>query len=91
MTVEKLMFEIYREREFNRAFRVVYYSELNEHNREFEINRAMAGESYFDGYLLDKSKDAAKSAIDTLLHRLNAGDAVDATAARAELQSYLAE
>jgi hypothetical protein len=91
MAVEKLMFEIYREREFNRAYRVVYYSELNEHNREFEINRAMSGESFLDGYLFDKSKDAAKSAIDVLLQRLNRGDAVDAPAARAALQSYLAE
>ena len=40
---DKTMFEIYRDLRFGSHFRVVYFTELQDHNKESEINRAMAG------------------------------------------------
>jgi len=41
---EKIMFEIYRESTYSGEYRVVYFTELQDHNKEAEINRAAAGE-----------------------------------------------
>ena len=68
------MFEIYREPDFNRAYRVVYFTELGEHNKEFEINRALAGEHFYDGFIRNYRKDDAKKIIEDFLRRLNAGE-----------------
>lgn len=68
------MFEIYREADYGRQFRVVYFTELDEHNKEFEINRAMSGEHFFDGFLSDASKDEGKQRIAEIIQRLNAGE-----------------
>lgn len=68
---DKTMFEIYREKEFNKKFRVVYYTELNEHNKESEINRVMKGESVFDGFLKDTSKEEGKVIIREALNEMN--------------------
>ena len=38
---DKIMFEIYRETEYTGRYRVVYFTELQEHNKESEINRAL--------------------------------------------------
>lgn len=42
---DKVMFEIYRETEYTGKYRVVYFTELQDHNKETEINHAMAGRS----------------------------------------------
>ncbi len=68
----KTMFEIYREKEFNKKFRVVYYTELTEHNKEAEINRALNGETVFDGFLKDINKDNGKIIIKNLIKEMNA-------------------
>ena len=69
---DKTMFEIYREKEFNKKFRVVYYTELTEHNKETEINRALNGETIFDGFLIDLNKDNGKIIIKDLIKEMNA-------------------
>ncbi len=71
---DKVMFEIYREAEYSGRYKVVYFTELNEHNKETEINRALAGEHFFDGFIRDFGKDQAKRVIDGLVSRLNAGE-----------------
>jgi hypothetical protein len=71
---EKTMFEIYRETAYSRQYRVVYFTELQDHNKESEINRAVAGEHFVDGFLKNYGKEEAKTVIDALLVRLNAGD-----------------
>lgn len=43
---DKTMFEIYREHEYNREFRVILYTELNESNKHSEINRALMVKQY---------------------------------------------
>ena len=67
----KSMFEIYRQKDFNRKFKLIIYTELNEHNKEAEINRAMDGESVFDGFLKDSKKEEAKKILKEILDEMN--------------------
>jgi len=83
------MFEVYREAAYNRKYKVVYFTELNEHNKETEINRAMAGDHFFDGFLVEKRKEEAKAIIDRVLDRLNQGDKVQPEELQAELAGFL--
>jgi hypothetical protein len=53
---------------------VVYFTELQDHNKETEINHALAGEHFYDGFIKNNGKDEAKEIIDTLLSRLNNGE-----------------
>jgi hypothetical protein len=86
MRADKIMFEIYREAGYNRRFQVLYFTELNDHNRENEINRAMAGEHFYDGFIRGFKKEEAKALIDGVVQRLNRGEAV----APAEVRKLLA-
>jgi len=74
MDSDKVMFEIYREATYTGKYRVVYYTELNENNKEWEINKAMAGEHFYDGFIRNFGKDEAKDIIDALLRRMNDGE-----------------
>ena len=71
---DRTMFEIYREASYTGKYRVVYFTELNEHNKEYEINRALSGEHFYDGFIKNYRKDDAKAIIDSLLKRLNTGE-----------------
>jgi hypothetical protein len=71
---DKVMFEIYREVEYTGRYKVVYFTELQDHNKESEINHALAGEHFYDGFIKNYKKDEAKRIIDGLLARLNAGE-----------------
>ena len=74
---DKVMFEIYRETEYSGTYRVCYFTELQDHNKETEINHALAGEHFFDGFIRNYRKDEAKQIIDGILSRLNNGESVD--------------
>ena len=84
---DKVMFEIYREAGYDRHYRVVYFTELDEHNKDAEIARATAGEHYYDGFLRADSLPEAKRVIGHVLERLNRGEAV----APPEIEQGLAE
>ena len=84
------MFEVYREMSYNQRYKVVYFTELNEHNKETEINRAMAGEHFFDGFLGESKKEEAKEIIDRVIGRLNEGESLKPEDLAAELSGYLA-
>jgi hypothetical protein len=71
---DKIMFEIYRETEYTGKFRVVYFTELQDHNKESEINHALAGEHFYDGFIKNFRKDEAKQIIDSIVARLNSGE-----------------
>jgi hypothetical protein len=71
---DKVMFEIYREEGYSRRYRVVYFTELGEHDKESRINAAMAGEHVYDGFIGGPHISEAKRAIADLLERLNAGE-----------------
>lgn len=87
---DKIMFEIYKETTYQGRYKVVYFTELQDHNKEFEISRAMAGEHFFDGFIPSGFKrDKAKDAIDGLLERLNSGETLNPEAAQNALAAFL--
>ena len=85
---DKVMYEIYREADYDRRFRVVYFTELSERNRDHEIASALAGEHICDGFLSVARLSDAKLAITALLDRLNAGEALPPAAVAAALAAY---
>jgi hypothetical protein len=87
---DKVMFEIYRETEYTGKYRVVYFTELQDHNKESEINHALAGEHFFDGFIKNFKKDEAKQIIESLLNRLNNGEPVDPSEVGRALGDHLA-
>ncbi len=74
---DKVMFEIYRETEYTGRYRVVYFTELQDHNKEREINHALAGEHFYDGFIKNYRKEEAKQIIESCLARLNSGEKID--------------
>jgi hypothetical protein len=90
MESDKVMFEIYRDATYTGKYRVVYYTELNENNKEWEINKAMAGEHFYDGFIKNFGKDEAKDVIDALLKRMNDGEKLSSTDIERELGTHLA-
>jgi len=87
---DKVMFEIYRETEYSGEYRVVYFTELQDHNKETEINHALAGEHLFDGFIKNFRKDEAKEIIRGLLDRLNRGEQVASQEIERALGDHLA-
>ena len=87
---DKVMFEIYRETEYTGQYRVVYFTELQDHNKETEINHALAGEHFFDGFIKNFGKDEAKEIISSLLTRLNSGEPVDPQEVERALGDHMA-
>jgi hypothetical protein len=87
---DKVMFEIYREPEFGRRYRVVYFTELDEHNREVEINEAMRGDHVFDGYLRNFTKEEGKRIVAEILERLNSGQRISAADIERQLKPFMA-
>jgi hypothetical protein len=87
---DKVMFEIYRETGYTGKYRVVYFTELQDHNKETEINHAMAGEHFFDGFIKNFGKDEAKEIINSVLNRLNNGESVDAHEVERALGDHMA-
>jgi hypothetical protein len=87
---DKIMFEIYKETTYQGRYKVVYFTELQDHNREFEISRAIAGEHFFDGFIRGLRKDEAKNAIEGILQRLNAGETLGESEVKKELTPFMA-
>ncbi len=87
---DKVMFEIYRETEYTGKYRVVYFTELQDHNKETEINHALAGEHFFDGFIKNYGKDEAKEIINSILHRLNDGETMGPEEVERALGEYMA-
>ena len=76
MRADRILFQIYRERTYGDRYRVVYFTELGEHDRDREINRALAGDPFHDGFIDGWRKRRAKTVIERFLERLNAGEAL---------------
>jgi len=87
---KKLMFEIYREADFSGRYKVVYFTELGEHDKETEIADAMRGEHVYDGFLLHRDRNQAKQVVEQILNRLNGGEAVSTSDIEHALRPYLA-
>jgi hypothetical protein len=88
LATDRIMFEIYREITYSGRYRVVYFTELNDHNRDTEINRALAGEHFYDGFINSFRKDEAKSIIAEAVAQLNEGKTVDPQALAEALALY---
>jgi hypothetical protein len=87
---KKVMFEIYREATFSGRYKVVYFTELGEHDKETEIADAMRGEHIYDGFLLHRERNQAKQIVDDILERLNRGESMGSAEIEQALQPYLA-
>jgi len=85
---DKIMFEIYKDTLYNKNYRVVFYTELNEHNKHAEISRAMAGDHIFDGFIKDYKKDEAKKIIEAIVNELNEGKELSTTTIKDRLKEY---
>lgn len=93
MSVEdekRVMFEIYRDAADGGCYRVVYFTELGEHERETAISKAANGEHVFDGYLLSRERWQAKQAVERILDQLNSGTVIDPTHIESELKPFMA-
>lgn len=86
---DKIMFEVYREATYGRKYRVVYFTELQDHNKETEISHAMAGEHFFDGFIRNYRKDLAKEKIENLLGRMNDGETLSPADFERELKPFM--
>jgi len=84
------MFEIYRETEYSGKYRVVYFTELQDHNKETEINHALAGEHFYDGFIKNYRKEEAKEIIAACLARLNNGEKIGPQDVESALGDYSA-
>jgi len=87
---DKIMFEIYKETTYTGGYRVVYFTELQDHNKESEISHAMAGEHFYDGFIKNYRKEQAKEVINKILERLNGGESVSLAEIELQLQPYAA-
>jgi len=85
---DKTMFEIYRESDYNRAFRCIFYTDLEEHARGPEIARAAAGETVFSGFFADDKKAAAREVVDEIVDELNAMNDEDSDTAGMPKQAF---
>ncbi len=87
---KRIMFEIYREAADSGCYRVVYFTELGEHERETEIGKALRGDHVFDGFILSRERWEAKQAVERILDRLNNGAAADKGDIERELKPFMA-
>ncbi|HYD16753.1 MAG TPA: hypothetical protein VEB03_01985 [Candidatus Nanoarchaeia archaeon] len=87
---KKVMFEIYRDPDLGGLYRVVYFTELGEHEKEEEIGCAMRGEHVYDGFILHRHRQEAKLVISSLIARLNEGLAAASIDFADELRPYMA-
>ena len=85
------MFEIYKEKAYTGEYRVVYFSELDDHNKDIEIDRAMKGDHFFDGFILTLKKERAMKQIEDIVYRLNEGETLDDQYLNNQLKEFLAE
>jgi hypothetical protein len=85
---DRTMFEIYREASYARQYRVVYFTELGDHDKETEIGRALAGEHLVDGFIRDLHKEPAKRIIAAFVDGLNRGQSADIETLRRDLKPF---
>ena len=86
----KKMFEIYKANDYTDEYRVVYFSELDDHNRDREIDKAMKGDHFFDGFILTLKKERAMKEIQQIIDRLNEGEDINPINLEKRLEEFLA-
>jgi hypothetical protein len=86
---KKTMFEIYKEAAGG-EYKVVYFTELDDHTREMEISSALKGQHVFDGFILNQEKLRAKRAVRNIIDRLNQGESILPNEIERELKQFMA-
>ena len=86
LDINKIMFEIYQEK-YSGEYKVVYFTELNDHTRETEISKALAGDHIYDGFIKEFKKDEAKQIIERLLDQMNEGEELTSEEIEAALEA----
>ncbi len=71
--IEKVFFGIYKESGCDKRYQIVYFSELDEHERDTALNRFIEGETIYTGFLKKTCLDEAKQLLADYLARWNAG------------------
>ena len=89
MESDKVMFEIYRETKYSNKYKVVYFTELHDYNKEWEIKGALSGEHFYDGFIKNYRKEQAKAVIQNILDRLNAGENLGTQDVETALVDYM--
>ncbi len=87
---ERTMFMIYKDVTYTDKYMVCYFTELGEHNKEKEFNKALAGEHYYDGFLNITDKRSAKKIISRFVDRLNSGEDIDPSELEGALGEFIA-
>lgn len=87
----KILFAVYREAGKNGPYRVIYFTELEEKERDAAIEEFVTGETVYQAYLREEAAPGAKPKIEERLERWNAGDKPDIAAFEAAMRPYLAE
>jgi hypothetical protein len=64
---------------------------LDDHNKDKEIDRAMKGDHFFDGFILSLKKDRAMKQIEDILEKLNDGETLDDQYMNKYLEEFLAD
>jgi hypothetical protein len=88
---DKTLFEVYREGDYNRQYRSILYTDLEEHARDREIAKAANGQTVYSGFLRDDTKDAGREAIEKFVDELNELGEDDAPPAATEFAARLAD
>lgn len=70
---------------------MVFFTELDEHERDSEISAAMAGEHFAGGFIRAGDMPAARQVIRDLIERLNGGEPLTTHAFDEALASYSVE
>jgi len=86
---DKVMFMIYRDTKYTDKYRVCYFTEPDDHNKENEINKALAGEYFYDGFIKNFRKDRAKEIINGFLERLNNGENIHPSELSTALNEFI--
>lgn len=84
------MFEIYKESAYSERYHVVYFTELDDHDKDKEIDRALAGEHFYDGFIRNERSEEAKEVLESIIERLNDGDEVEVNELNRLLDNFLA-
>ena len=71
--IEKVFFGIYKESGCDKPYRILYFTELDEDERDAAMNRFVEGETIYTGFLKEACLDQGKRLLEDYLARWNTG------------------
>ena len=70
---DKIMFGIYKESENDKPYQIIYFTELDEQERDTAMDRFVEGETIYTGFLKTTCLDEGKQLLADYLARWNDG------------------